>query len=241
MRNLVKDFIRSQPGLYDTLKAIKRKVGGASDPQYAWLDRFSRSLPHLRFAQIGANDGLRNDPVREFVIRDGWEGVLIEPLPDVFELLKRNYAGRRGLRFLNAAIGAEEGSLSFWTFQPSFLQTLSAEERLDYLRKASFDKGHVCKFLNGKPESVLLEINVPCKTLAGVVAEHLPNGLDLLVIDAEGYEPQIIRSIDFKQVRPRAVFFESHHIAGQMPELIDIFQGAGYRVEHIGGDSVATL
>lgn len=241
MSNPIKDFIRSQPRLFDTLKAVKRKVSSAPDPQYDWLDRFSHSMRKVRFVQIGANDGLRNDPVREFVIRDRWEGVLIEPLPDVFELLKRNYAGHRGLQFLNAAIAAEEGSLSFWTFQSQFLAGLSEEERLDYLRKASFDKGHVCKFLQGHPESVLKEIKVPCKTLTGVVRQYLPEGLDLLVIDAEGYEPQIIRSIDFNQVRPRAVFFESHHIASQMPQLMSIFQGAGYRVEHIGGDSVATL
>jgi len=240
MKKLIKDFIRGQPALYDALKAVKRRLHGAPDLQYDWFDRFSRSQGEVRFVQIGASDGLRNDPVREFIVRDGWQGVLIEPLPDVFELLKRNYAGRRGLQFLNAAIAKQEGSLSFWTFQPQFLQRLSEEERLEYLRKASFDKEHVCKFLQGQPQTVLREIQVPCRTLTSVVRDYLPQGLDLLVIDAEGHEPQIIRSIDFTAVRPKAVFFESHHIMDQLPGLVSIFEAEGYRVEQIGGDSVAT-
>ena len=239
MKRVIKDFIRSQPAIYDVLKAAKRSLGGAPDPQYDWFNRFSRSTGKVRFVQIGANDGLRNDPVREFIIRDHWEGVLIEPLPEVFELLKRNYAKRSGLTFLNAAIAQEEGSLSFWTFQPEFLRSLPVEARMDYLRKASFDKEHVKKFLQDQPDSVLREIPVPCLTLSGVVKRYLPGGIDLLVIDAEGHEPQIIRSIDFSVVQPRAIFFESHHIAAQMPALTRLFESAGYRVEHIGGDSVA--
>jgi FkbM family methyltransferase len=241
MKRVIKDFIRSRPGIYDILKAVKRRLGGAPDPQYDWFDSFSRSQQDtVRFIQIGASDGLRNDPVREFIVRDHWQGVLIEPLPEVFEMLKRNYAGRSGLSFLNAAISQEEGSsLSFWTFKPEFLRGLSTEKRMDYLRKASFDKAHVRKFLNAEPEDVLREIPVPCRTLTSVMNQYLPGGLDLLVIDAEGHEPHIIRSIDFAAVRPKAVFFESHHIAAEMPALTQLFAGAGYRMEHIGGDSVA--
>ena len=239
MKTLIKDFIRTRPAMYDVLKSVKRRVSRTPDLQYDWLDRFSRSMQQVRFVQIGANDGLHNDPVREFIVRDRWEGVLIEPLPEVFELLKRNYAGQRGLQFLNAAIAQAPGSLSFWTFQPEFLGRLPTEERLDYLRKASFDKQHVCKFLQGQPDTVLREIRVPCETLTDVVQRCLPLGIDLLVIDAEGHEPQIIRSIDFGAVSPKAVFFESHHIQDQMPALTGIFEAAGYRMQDIGGDSVA--
>jgi len=224
------------------LKSAKRRLNVESDPTYDWFDQFSKSHPQLRFIQIGAADGLRNDPIREFVIRDRWQGVLIEPLPDVFELLKKNYGNREGLRFLNVAVSTASDPLSFWTFKPDFLQTLDTEERLDYLRKASFDKAHVMKFLGSVPQSVLREIKVPCVTLSTVVEQNMPDGIDLLVIDAEGHEPQILRGIDFDAVRPKAIFFESHHISTRdMAEITAALDSAGYRIEQVKGDSAAML
>src|SRR6266481_6003650 len=56
----------------------------------------------LFFIQIGANDGVSNDPLYKFVIEYGWAGILVEPLPQVFEVLRRNYADKPNLKFLNA-------------------------------------------------------------------------------------------------------------------------------------------
>ena len=37
-------------------------------------------------------------------------------------------------------------SLSFWSFAREFLEAQSLEDRLDYLRNASFDRNHVAGF-----------------------------------------------------------------------------------------------
>jgi hypothetical protein len=55
------------------LLTSRRAAAGASTPT---------------FVQIGANDGMGDDPVRRHVFEDGWVGVLVEPLPDVFERLQ---------------------------------------------------------------------------------------------------------------------------------------------------------
>jgi len=36
-------------------------------------------------------DGAAYDPLHEFVARYGWRGLLVEPLPDMFEQLRRTY------------------------------------------------------------------------------------------------------------------------------------------------------
>src|ERR1035438_3422409 len=46
----------------------------------------------LSFIEVGANDGEFDDPLREYIVKYPWKGVLIEPQPDVFERLKANYA-----------------------------------------------------------------------------------------------------------------------------------------------------
>ena len=96
MKTLIKDFIRTRPAMYDVLKSVKRRFSRVPDLQYDWLDRFSRSMQQVRFVQIGANDGLHNDPVREFIVRDRWEGVLIEPLPEVSSSSSATMRGSAG-------------------------------------------------------------------------------------------------------------------------------------------------
>jgi hypothetical protein len=71
--------------------------------------------PDPFFIQIGANDGKTHDPLYKFVTEFGWSGILLEPLPDIFERLKANYAGRPNLKLLNAALAPEDGSRVFYT------------------------------------------------------------------------------------------------------------------------------
>jgi hypothetical protein len=47
------------------------------------------------FVQVGANDGIRDDALRPSVLKHQLSGVLIEPLPDLFAKLQRNYQGVR--------------------------------------------------------------------------------------------------------------------------------------------------
>ena len=243
----VKDFVRSRPALYDRVRSLKRKLTAGGAPSFNVLDEFSRARHgQVNFIQIGANDGLRNDPLRPLIVRDDWRGVLIEPLPTVFPLLRNNYAylKRDGLVFLNAAIAAGPGdSLTFWSFTEDFLAEQSLEQRLDYLRKASFEREHVAGFLppESDADSTLQPVKVPCLALEQVVAEYLPRGpLHLLVIDAEGYEATLIPAIDFSRLACEAVFFESEHLdSDQRQRVFGHLEGQGFRIKQVGLDSMA--
>ena len=61
---------------------------------------------NLTFIEVGANDGTSSgDPLREYIVKYPWKGVLVEPQPDVFDLLKANYAGFEDrIAFENVAI-----------------------------------------------------------------------------------------------------------------------------------------
>jgi len=112
-------FLRRSPLLYDASKALKRAFG-ITTPLSRFLDRFSRDHGgEVHFVQVGANDGLRRDP-----------------LPGAFQLLRDNY--RRvpsdRLTFVNAAVSAgEEGLVPFWTIAPAAVARLPLEERLHLL------------------------------------------------------------------------------------------------------------
>ena len=68
------------------------------------------------FVQVGANDGLKDDQLSQYIKQDGWSGILIEPQAEAFERLQFNYRDCDNLRFENTAIGAEQGTLKLYRF-----------------------------------------------------------------------------------------------------------------------------
>ena len=247
MKDAIKSFVKTQPQLFDFLVAVRLFLHSGRDNTFKFFDAFSKAH-HRRVtvAQIGASDGLRWDPVRPFIVRDKWDGILIEPLPGVFDLLKSNYKyleSKSKLIFVNAAVSASgPQALSFWTFSQSFLEKLPLEEQLDYSRKSSINKEHVLRWArtNDRPEDVLTEIKVPCLTLNEIIDTYWKGPpVNLVVIDAEGHDACIIKSINFMAMRPEAVFFENHNLGEQKAEVYNLLTQNGYGVTEIGGDSVA--
>ena len=62
----------------------------------------------IHFLQIGAMDGVKHDDLYPYVMSYDWTGVLVEPLPDMFEKLVENYFLKNGLKFENSAIANTE-------------------------------------------------------------------------------------------------------------------------------------
>src|SRR5262245_2272082 len=65
------------------------------------------SGPDWFFVNIGANDGVSNDPVYPFLREYGWRGIAVEPLTPRFEELQRNYAPFPGVALERAAIAPQ--------------------------------------------------------------------------------------------------------------------------------------
>src|SRR4051812_39591630 len=53
--------------------------------------------------QVGANDGVIHDPVREIISDLSLPAILVEPLPDLFERLLKNYEAAKDIKFENVA------------------------------------------------------------------------------------------------------------------------------------------
>lgn len=238
----IKNYVKERPFLYDSLVKIKRGIGRKS-PIYEVLDSYSKKMNrNVRFLQIGANDGLRNDPIREFIVRDDWNGIFVEPVPYAFDELKRNYSSikERELSYVNAAIGNGD-SLTFWTFRRDFLGRQCKEDRMDYLRKSSFSIDHLKKFYGHREDfdDIIESLAIPCCTLSGLLENHWTGGdLDLLVIDAEGYEKEILDEIDCIESKPKAILYESHHLTSA-PEIENNLRNHGYQLLNLGGDTFA--
>jgi len=73
-------------------------------------------------------------------------------------------------------------------------------------------------------------VQVRCATIASLLQEHGFDSCDLLQIDAEGYDYQIVRSIDFAAVQPLIVRFEHVHMSNaDCDQCVELLASHGYR------------
>ena len=188
----------------------------------------------LSFVQVGANDGVFGDPIRDYVLTRGWRGVLVEPQPDVFARLKDNYPGHADrLIFEQVAIGPE-GTLTLYRPPSDMANTWG-------LSVVSADPAVAARTL-GIAEDRLETIEVPSIPLTALFERHGTDRLDVLQIDVEGLDWQILRTLDFARYRPTLIQFESGHMPrGQITEATRTLNAAGYDVHYGGwqGDMVA--
>jgi FkbM family methyltransferase len=187
--------------------------------------------PHSEFffVQIGAFDGRVADPLYQLVHRHHWRGVLVEPQLDMFEQLQRNYAGQSGLQFFQVAIGTRTEEITFYTRKTGGAQVASAKRQL--LVKP------------GHPESDVHAMQLPCWTFQKLLqSSGSPDHVDLLQIDAEGWDYEIIRSIDFALQKPAIIRYE--HMVLSEPErngCLELLAGQGYRFILEDVDTTAVL
>jgi len=182
-------------------------LGAADALTVAWVVATRAGRP-LRFLQIGSNDGVVHDPLHQVVRACHWTGVLVEPLPELFEKLVANYDGVPGLAFENVALGTEDGTTTMYKVDPR------PGDPYWVALLASFDKDVILSqadVLRGVG-SRLLEVAVETVTLETLVARNGLETIDFLHVDAEGYDHAVLEQIDFAAPwAPAFIVFEREH------------------------------
>lgn len=141
------------------------------------------------YVDVGAYDPDVDSVTRHFYER-GWRGINIDPIPAQLEAFTRTRP--RDVNLCVAA-GAQAGTMRCYDFSPVGLSTLDADVAAG-MRARGFD----CR-----------EIEVPVRTLAGIVDEHGNGTIDFLKIDVEGAEAAVLAGCDFARHRPRIVVVEA--------------------------------
>ena len=76
------------------------------------LRAFADAYPDAFFVEIGSNDGERSDHLRPFILSRRWSGIMVEPVPYIFERLQRNYGGTDRIVLANLAIADRDGGVA---------------------------------------------------------------------------------------------------------------------------------
>lgn len=78
------------------------------------VDQSQRRTGEFRFLQIGAHNGGTEDPIHEMIRERKWTGVLVEPMPALFEALKEAYSDTANTTCVNCAVGKVDGIVAMY-------------------------------------------------------------------------------------------------------------------------------
>jgi FkbM family methyltransferase len=241
-RGLAKRALSRHRRLYGWARTAYRvaRPRSAPEPLPDVLDAFADSTPDACFLQIGAGDADYGDPLRRYVDRLGWRGVMVEPVPYLFERLRSRYAGSRRITLVNAAITEADGEIPFYYLAQS--EDPGLPEWYDKLGSLDIENILHPYHVDNIPD---LAERVVCRqvcgwTLATLWRAHPLPRLDLLLVDAEGHDDRILGQIDLDRHRPTIVIYERQHLTDVRRATVqERLSAHGYRVLDLGADALA--
>lgn len=199
------------------------------------LCRAFREIEGRTFLQIGAHDGVRNDPLHPMISRWNWQGTRVEPNPVYFRELMSNTP--QTIRLIQAAVGFEAGRVPLFSIDPTQpglpdwaggLATLD-RHRIETARREL-----------GLPAAAVRQEEVQVLTWNQLLEQLESPEIEILVTDLEGLDVPLLQQWDWQRHLPRVVLFE-HGCADDKQrlalygKLIDL----GYEIATQGPDTVA--
>lgn len=166
---------------------------------------FNKSLIKT-LVQIGSNDGKRFDILNKFIKKYSPTSILVEPIKKDFDDLKKNYSNQKNISFENSAISVNNKFNTLFKVKDEKLKFYSEHVK----GITSFNEKHLLK--HGISKFHIEEVEVNSLSIFDLQKKYSINHLDLLMIDAEGYDGDIV--IDFlstNTLRP-LIIFEYIHI-----------------------------
>jgi len=207
-----------------TQGALKHQGYSSQFGQDKWIAE--TVLPGIRsgvFVDVGAHDGITFSNTLYLETELGWNGLAIEPLPEVFERLRVN----RRCAVSNLCVGPRAGKAAFQVVSgyPEMLSGIVSE----------YEERHVKRIKRELKEhgGSVRVIEVDCCTLNEVIAGHGITAIDYLSIDVEGAEHSILDAFDFDLCQVRVIGVENNYRDRRIPRLLS---KEGFRFHSIVGD-----
>ena len=129
----------------------------------------------------------------------GWNGINIEPMPSMFQMLTRDRP--RDIN-LHMGLSNREGTLIFYEVPAAMGYSTFSREQAEDLRRNGY---------------VLVEHLIPVMTLSQVCEKYVGQTIDFLKIDVESYEREVLEGGDWHRYRPRVVLIEATLPATNVP------------------------
>lgn len=240
LRSTLSSALRRTPALHRAVRTVYRALPPSIRGRkmvHDHLRNCARKRRTQTFLLVGANDGVFSDHLYDFARRYQWRGIAVEPVPQYFKQLSRNYAGLP-VHCVNMAVHRTERSMPFY-----FLDDADPDLPEWVQGVGSFDRDQVVQATRDVPDVVdrIQQIDVPCAPLPEIVQGAGLEQVDVIVVDVEGYDHEIIRQVDLAAWKPHTIIFEYKHIPpADLEEVCDRLVEAGYHLDRDHEDILAS-
>lgn len=204
-------------------------------------------IDQFYFIQVGAFDGLSNDPIADYIKNYRLRGVLIEPQSEAFAALTKNYRGHNQLELLNTAISSNNGARKLYKVAngiegiPLWANQLASFHQENILKHKDGSPSHGISAIPSIGDHIISE-EIECVTFDSILDRVGVQKIDLLLIDAEGYDSELIMLFPFGRMEPKIIQYEHMHLSEkQKNECIHLLGGKGYRFIVESTDTIAYL
>jgi FkbM family methyltransferase len=203
--------------IYKFFKAERTYSQAGEDRLLSFLfNSFGKS--RIRYLDIGTNHPLMGNNTYLFY-RAGGHGVCVEPNPGLCAMIRKS---RPRDVCLNVGLGTDAERLAdFFVMSSHVLSTFSKQEAEDLDTEGKYKIKEVLK--------------IPVKNINSIVNENFEGPIDLVSIDVEGWNEQIVESIDFDLWRPfcfcvETITFSETHTGKKLDAITEKFSANGYSV-----------
>lgn len=172
----------------------------------------------MKIVQIGSNRG--NDDLSKLIGENIPEIlILVEPMRLHNETLKNFYSNIKNVHIENVVIGLEDQK------EIDFYYHLDDGPGYEV---ASLDPKHIYERHIHLPKDRISSFKIEIMSINKLLEKYNLQKLDILFIDAEGYDDKIIKSIDFSNFEINQIYFENLHITEY--DVYNILETNNYRI-----------
>lgn len=155
------------------------------------------------FIEAGANDGYSQSNTYYLEKLLGWQGVLVEPVPELYERCRKE---RRKAHVYNYALVAKDYAEP--TVEVHFANLMSVVEGSRETSEAQAK--HIADGLRVQNLAKSYTVRVPARTLESILDElSNPLNIDFLSLDVEGYELKVLEGLNLKKYSPKYILVEA--------------------------------
>ena len=165
--------------------------------------------------EVGANDGV-NDSTTMYFENIGWDCILVEPNPDLCQLIRES----RKSRLIEAAVSDRPGEVTLYVAEGA-------------------DRAHGVSTINGDQESLskiesygfsYREVRVKTTTLDDILNREIKEReINFISIDVEGHEIEVLKGFSIAKWSPTVVLLEDNSNF-ENPAVRNYMKQSGYVV-----------
>lgn len=179
--------------------------------------------PGLSILQIGANDGINNDPLRPFLEAHQGKVVLVEALPYYCEKLNALYSSSPHVNICNALVSDQPGAAEFYFIDPGIADemdgdgppnkwahgqgSLNKDTIIEWIYKNKFRGSGYAQNIDRYIRAIT-RTELPAVTLADIVQRYELADLEIILLDVQGHEYEILKTLIDLDRLPRIVIYE---------------------------------